>query len=140
MPRISFHQFYDRHRSLKRLWLECNDTFSYVTFAQQRVLHDYYQPTRFLTPEELHEHWTEISKTQPSLPNRAGKSYHQLRRQLQAPSRPRPHVSKTTTQKSGKRRTIHRRAVARPEVDEEKLVQALMMLYYEEQKVERKAA
>lgn len=75
MPRVDLTAHYRRHRLLRLLWLKADSAFGLLKPAAQRELHELYQPSIDLIPEELERHLAEIRKTKPSLFNRAGKHY-----------------------------------------------------------------
>jgi hypothetical protein len=47
--------------------------------SEQWTLHSYYEFTKHLSDQELLAHRAIVSKTQPSLPHRAGKAFARLR-------------------------------------------------------------
>lgn len=137
MPRLSFAQFTMRRRFLQEAWQQQSALYTTIPPNQQHSLHAYYRPTEDLEHHELRTHWQTIASQDPSLPSRASKAFHRLHlaqeqangdeqrfRQLIS-RRFYPHRGKPT----GKVRVG---AVARPDVDIDQLVRALMQQVKEE--------
>lgn len=144
MPRINSAEHYKRYQFLHTAWSEFSQLFGLLKLHEQWQLHEFYQPSKYLTKSELIEHIKSISREQPALVHQAGKHVRVLQRvfqaaaQLQGQSAPtnyvleqamRGHHQKTpATQpdKDGRRYTT--RAIARPELDVALFAKALILL------------
>ena len=78
MSRVDSSTHYRRHQLLRLIWLKADNAFGLLKPNAQWELHELYQPSIDLIPEELERHLTEIRRTKPSLLNRAGKHYRFL--------------------------------------------------------------
>ena len=75
MPRLRNHDFLKRHDLLAKLWKQAPSSFGLLNPHQQRDLHAYFRSADDLSPVELLAHRQKITKSDPSLPNRAGKTF-----------------------------------------------------------------
>ena len=121
MPRFNSHRYLAIHTVLHRFWLEDRAWFSRLTAREQWLLHDYFQPSKDWSDEDLVKYRARITELRPSLPSQAGKVIASL-----GQSRP-PHLTRPTN-RHGKQHTISMRAVVRPEIDHRKFAQALLRL------------
>lgn len=110
MPRLTNTEYLIRQEILKRVWKVKRGDFGYLSFQQQRDLHDYFAASKELTDEELLEHRQDVSKLDPSLPHRASKAFLAFLR---------PPKSMATS-----RVTV--RPIVRPEMDFLDLAEALL--------------
>lgn len=78
MPRVDLSTHYRRHRLLRLLWLQADSAFGLLKPSAQWELHELYQPSIDLVPEELDHHIAGLRRKKPSLINRAGKHYKSL--------------------------------------------------------------
>jgi hypothetical protein len=97
--------------------------FGFLNYQEQRYLHDYFVPSQDLTDVELIEHRAAVTAECSSLPQCAGRALRQLRLELEAPTPVR--IPAGSTRSSGKRQVVVR-AIARPEINEDRFVQALL--------------
>jgi hypothetical protein len=139
MPRLTFDSYLKQRAFLLLVWEEIDPLFSLLSPNQQADLHHYYQPLHKYTDDHLQKHRAHVTKLDPSLPARAGKSYARLHRvyeqgverakradgSKQSPMQP-PRPKRTPVPASSRRITV--RAVLRPEPDLHKLSQALIAL------------
>lgn len=123
MSRLSNNEYCVQHQFLRWAWLNEQGAYAYLSHNAQRQIHDYYQPSKELTDDELIAHRRQISERQPNLPAAAGKAARQLfyiaKTQRQPPPIPRSHPDP---------REITVRAVVRPEIDLKQLSRALIEL------------
>lgn len=75
MPKLTNREYFLRHNVLARLWDKDKRAYYYLSYQQQRDLHDYYVPTRPLSELELMAHRKRVTKQNPSLPQRAGRAF-----------------------------------------------------------------
>lgn len=119
MPKLTNDEYIARHEKLHWIWGEAQSLFTYLTYQQQRDLHDYFVPTKELTRDELLAYRKRITRSDPSLPQRAGRAFQAI---LHPELQPQPPSS--PPDKKGRVITI--RPLARPEIDAEKLAFALL--------------
>jgi hypothetical protein len=108
-------------------WNKFPGVFTVLPYNQQTEIHEFYAPSRPFNTEEAIAHRYNVTHEQPSLPNRAGKSFPKLlnhaqvmaqRREYLAAHPPAPFPpSKTKSRVHGKVRAY---ALAKPEIDERK--------------------
>lgn len=122
MPRLTNQAYLQRHQQLRQLWLEAQRHYAQLPLDQQWLLHDYYQPSKPLTNDQLIVHRRSITKDRPSLPNAASKAYQRLLAAPLPPPRPLPPQPRPPT------RPLHIRvsAVVRPEPDTHRLALVVM--------------
>ena len=132
MPKLNNDEYIARHEELNRIWGEAQSLFTYLTYQQQRDLHDYLVPTKELTREELLAYRRRITRSDPSLPQRAGRAFQAILHPELQPSPP-------SSPPDEKGRVITVRPLARPEIDVEKLAFALLS-YVEKLSPEEKKA
>jgi hypothetical protein len=135
MPRINYNEYENRHTILKLVWNQNQGTFALLEPAEQWLIHDYYQPSKDLTHEQLREHRGTISKERPSLPHQAGKVYASLAARHQEAQRAYVKLQEQSPALSRARRPIGKdrgpirvRAVVRPEIDVEKLSRVVISM------------
>jgi hypothetical protein len=119
MPKLTNEDYLKRHDLLGRLWEQNQRAYSYLSYQQQRDLHDYYVPTKSLTDLELLAHRKRVTKQNPSLPQRASRAFAALRQGK---------VTKPISVSESRGRQISARALARPEIDAKKLARALLQM------------
>jgi len=133
VPRLTNKDYLSQRDFLVDAWGHFQRVFTVLPYEEQMVLHAFYLPYKDITREEAVEHRQLITKKQPSLPHRAGKSYAKLYSYSQAlqhhlvtkPARdPNARVKALLT--SGRNRNIRVFALANPELDVEKLAKALI--------------
>jgi hypothetical protein len=76
--RVDLLTHYQRNRLLRLLWLKADVIFTLLKPTAQWELHELYQPSLDLIPEELDRHVATLHRDKPSLLNRVGKYYKQL--------------------------------------------------------------
>lgn len=119
MPTLSDEDYLVRHVMLHRVWGKDTRPFTHLTYQQQSDIHDYYQPAKILTNEELLAHRKKITKTDPSLPHRASRAFLVM---LRPETQPEP----ASAGIDAKGRKITVRPLVKPEIDTEKLASALL--------------
>jgi hypothetical protein len=79
MTRLTNTTYLLQHHQLKDEWSsESGGAFIMLSPTEQWALHIYYEFTKRLTDSELLAHRATISKSQPSLPQTAGKAFANL--------------------------------------------------------------
>ena len=79
MPRISNELYIQRHRFLRKAWTEgLQEIFAVLRTHQQWDVHKFYQPDRQLTDQQLIDYRLNITRSHPTLPQRASRSYLQM--------------------------------------------------------------
>lgn len=140
MPRLTIQLYLARHHDLKTAWIKAPQLFEVLAPRAYWDLHEYYQPTKDLTDQQLLGHRRWISRRDPSLPQRAGKAYLFLvRSYLIAKRRSRGDLAKfnqalrknsrartVTPDTQNRAGTIEVTAQFRVEIDYEKLAKALL--------------
>ena len=140
MPRLTNHDYLQRHQFLKDLWnsdFQC--LFGVLSSSRQWLIHRYYQPAKDLTTEELLAYRKTITTAEPTLPHRASRALHYMVRvyelahaQYQVANR-NPQVFRRAlrpylpSSRVGKR-TYYITAIARPEPDYERMARARIAL------------
>lgn len=74
MPRLTNQHYLARHAFLRDAWPELSALYATIPYPQQLDVHEYYQPSKTLTSEQLLAHRAAVTKEDPSLPNRASKA------------------------------------------------------------------
>lgn len=97
--------------------------FGFLGHQERMYLHDYFVPSKDLTDAELLAHRKAVTAQRPSLPQCAGRALRHLRVALEAPAA--VQVPARSGHPAGKRRIVVR-AIARPEIDQDRMVQALL--------------
>lgn len=118
MPRLSNARYYERYEFLRWVWLKGASRYRYISSQDQYAIHDYYQPSRELTFEELVKHRKNITLECPALPSKASKAYFRF---IEA------NVAKTAPAKTGGR-NLYVRSVVNPEIDVKALARAFANL------------
>jgi hypothetical protein len=108
VPRIPNDIYLNRHNFLRKLWLEAKNVFGFLHYNQQHDLHSYYLPDEDLTKDELLAHRKRMSKLDPSLSSRAGKSFSQLWARLEEAAEKAKSAKKSPTQKAPRQRSTCR--------------------------------
>lgn len=75
MPHMSHNTYLDRHAFLAHAWEHYPTLLAMVGPAEQRDLHRYYPTTHDHDELALSRHRKEVSKDDPSLPHRTGRSF-----------------------------------------------------------------
>jgi hypothetical protein len=123
VPRLTNKQYLERHRALRKIWLETDKFFGVVPYSQQMDVHIFYAPARDWSGEKMIEHRQKVQEFDESLPQRASRSYLKIEAAYLAP------VNESETMKvpvgEG---NLQVTAIARPEVSSHQLIAALKML------------
>jgi hypothetical protein len=135
MPRLTNKQYLERHRALRKIWLETDKFFGVVPYTQQMDVHIFYAPARDWSDEKMLEHRQKVQEFDDSLLQRASRGYLKIEAAYLAP------VNESATMKvpvgEG---TLRVTAIARPEVNSKQLASALLELERRQTRVERKMA
>lgn len=86
MPRTTDDEYLQRRRDVRQLWSRFSETFMVLSPTDQWRVHDYYQTQSTATDDQLLLERDSLSREGPSLPQAAGKAYHQLNRCFQIAS------------------------------------------------------
>ena len=136
MPRLTTRDYLTIRYFLIGPWNE-NDRQAFgVLPGYAQHLHDYFAPSVPMTDREALDHRKQMTKSFPSLPQKAGRDFEALRASLEG--RPNQmvdrHRAKTTRRfkVGGKTRTIRIAAVSRPKIDTHYLAKALLQLAKED--------
>jgi hypothetical protein len=127
MPRLTNKQYLERHRALRRIWLEGQRFFGVLDYNQQMDVHAFYAPARDWSDEEMLEHRLKVQELDASLPHRASRGFAKIEAAFLAPTVP----LRRAPYGKGKPRVT---AIARPEVNVEQLARAFMDLASEQRK------
>jgi len=132
VPRLTNDDYTKQRLFLVHAWSWFPDIFTVLPYNQQMEVHEYYAPSKTCTTDEALVHRHQVTREQPSLPNRAGKSFPRLLHRTQVitqrieflathPQPPLPHL-KTKSRTHGNVRSY---ALTPPEIDDRKLARAL---------------
>ena len=132
MSRLTTKQYLAARTWLAELWFEDIGHWSQIDTADQRVLHDYFDPTITLSEEETLAHRRTVTAADPSLPQRAGRALHRFRRVMAGELALVPMVYVSPAHGRTKAHSISVRSVLRPTPDYERLARALLSLTPEE--------
>lgn len=75
VPRLTNKQHLERHRALRKIWLEAQEFFGVLPYTQQMDAHIFYAPARDWSDGEMLQHRQKVQESDPSLPHRASKGY-----------------------------------------------------------------
>ena len=124
MPRLTFANYHERYKLLRKTWEESPVIFGHLLPNEQWNLFDYFMCHEKRSEEGLKTYWGDMHVRRSSLPQRAGRAYkrfEQVLEKLQAP----------VASASGKGRAeyeIHVYGQVQPNIDIEGLAQVVMML------------
>lgn len=109
MPRLTTLDYLRQRAALRDEWF-ANNAYGFVVLSptEQFVLHDYFEPTKDLSPVGLLAHRKEITARQPSLPQQAGRAFAHIRPFLQLAIEP---VAKRPTKQRSRTWTASNRSV-----------------------------
>lgn len=130
MPRTTPKQQFERYQFIKRAFLEHRSVFADLIAMDQWELFDFYKPRSDFTLEQLRAYQAEMSKQQPSLPQRAGKAYREFERAYEnwvaRAAQPQVPVVKDRRNSRTKPHNYVIRGLARDDIDMTKLARALL--------------
>jgi hypothetical protein len=86
MPRLSKKQYWKYHKTLKYLWENDIGVYARISPARQRQLHDFFQPSKGMSREELLAYRKQIAAKYPNLPHQAGWALKQLQKEIEKPA------------------------------------------------------
>lgn len=76
MPRLTDADYLSQRKKLRSDWFDHHaHGFSYLSSREQYDLHRYFAVAKLFGEEELLAHRAEVTKTDPSLPQRAGRAF-----------------------------------------------------------------
>lgn len=111
--------------------------FAELQTFEQRDLHRYFAPSRELYDDDALTYRREVTKLVPSLPSQAGRAYVRFERVVAADLTRRKDVSAQTVRAMGSprpKRVVTVRALAKPELNVQRLAKLLIDLAVEDQK------
>ncbi|MDN5274861.1 MAG: hypothetical protein JWP06_762 [Candidatus Saccharibacteria bacterium] len=76
MPRVTPSEHYKRYFFLHAAWTDFNTIYGLLPVHEQWQVHEFYQPSRELTKEDLLAHIQQLTVTKPALAHQAGKHVH----------------------------------------------------------------
>jgi hypothetical protein len=131
MPRMSNKHYLHTHRQLAHFWHHDPGLFSALSPTEQWQLHDFFQLSKTLSPEDLLTHRQAITEKRPSLPQQAGRSlekfYAKTAEAALQRQRAQPAAVAVAKRKAVRgERVITVRSVVNPEIDVDKLARALL--------------
>lgn len=124
MPRLIDSTYLSQRELLKREWTHSDGHFARLSFADQHALHAYYLPSKNLSDQESLEHRRSVTIAQPSLPQRAGKSFAHFINALTAPQ-PKPVITPYRQRRRGPYQ-VRAAGLIRPDVDFDKIARVLL--------------
>jgi hypothetical protein len=134
MPRLTNKQYLERHRALRRIWLEGQRFFGVLGYNQQMEVHVFYVPARDWSDTEMLEHRRKVQEADAALPHRASRGFIKMEAAFLAP---RPATRAPVPRDKGKLRVT---PIARPEVNVEQLARAFMDLAQQQIESEQEMA
>lgn len=130
MPRLTDITYLATHQELRSVWLEDPTRFAILNAREQWALHGYFVPEHDLTDETLLVYRREVTKVDPSLPQRAGRAYTQwqMKKTPLAEYRKQSHVPVP-----GKKRTreyeVTVLSLVQPEIDAQRFTRAILAAF-----------
>lgn len=134
MPRLSAKDYLKYRKFLRRLWLQRQATYSYLTPTQQWQIHAFFRPDEDLTDDQLLEHRKQITAEQPSLPHQAGRAIKDFGQMLRGKAKVQATATTVSTGRKRDTKTIRARSVVRPQIDTPRLAKVLIALEAQENK------
>lgn len=130
MPRLTDSEYLINRHLLIEVWEQHWGQLAELPTFAQRDLHRFYAMSKDLSDDEAIALRRDATAQEPSLPQQAGRAFAQLKRVMSdALARERePTPLAMQTGRRGKRRagTVRVHALARPEIDYERLARALL--------------
>jgi hypothetical protein len=132
MPRLTDKDYYQRYRFLHYVWQHYEGLYAELAIGQQIDLHKFYAPDGDYTKKDMAYHRSQISAVDPGLPARASKAYLRLKQFYDNGLNRihRQHVRHTQKTKGGRKHRklvgVEAKAVVRPDIDYDKVMQALI--------------
>ncbi len=126
MPRLTDTHYLELHGMLRHYWLENRFVYGILPISGQQAIHDYFQPSKDLTEEQLIAHRRVVSTTNSSLPQRAGRAFKHFEQAVQYATQ---YQARRETMNGKKRKPLGKVRifpVIRPEPDYHKLARALL--------------
>lgn len=139
MARLTDITYLATHQELRFAWLKDPARFALLSAAEQWALHGYFAPEHSLSDERLLAYRREVSKVDPSLPQRAGRalSKWRMKKAPLAMYRKRSH-SPTPGTKRSRDYSVTVFSLVHPEVDPRKITHALMSAFVDHEEATRK--
>lgn len=135
MARLTDTTYLATHQALRSSWLESPTRFALLSAGEQWALHDYFAPEHNLSDDQLLAYRHEVSKVDPSLPQRAGRALTKWRMK-EAPLaayRERSH-SPAPGAKRSREYVVTVFSLVHPEIDPQRLARALLAAFDDHQK------
>lgn len=91
MPRLTTLNYLHQRATLREEWqLRSGYAFVVLSPTEQFYIHDYFEPTKNLSPLEAVAHRKDMTARRPSLPQQAGRAFARIRPFLNMQLEPRP--------------------------------------------------
>lgn len=135
MARLTDITYLATQQELRYAWLNDPSRFAILNAAEQWALHGYFAPEHNLSDDQLLAYRREVSKIDPSLPQRAGKALTKWRMK-EAPLaayRERSH-SPAPGSKRSRNYAVTVFSLVHPEIDPQKITRAVMAAFHDHQK------
>lgn len=126
--RLTDTELAHRRHLLQDCWLQNSKAFSVLTPNEQWDAHRYFAFAQVLEPAQLVAHCRQVTLSDPSLPNRAGKAFRKVEDAINQQAIVRPPTQPRVKAVRRKRGPIHVRSVVRPEPDYKKYARVLVEL------------
>lgn len=137
MPRLTNPRYIEVHHRLRNYWLEDTVPYIYLTPKEQWDLHQFFQPYKTLSDDELIAHRQAVTQQSSSLPHQAGRALKKLEVAAAAMARERaqpPDPPEGKRKRQSLRGPLVVRSLVRPESDAKKLARVLLELVRESKK------
>ena len=132
MPRLTDEHFLSFGRWLSELWVRNRQAFGFISYQDQRFLHEYFRPSVELSHLELLAHRRRITAERPALPQCAGRALRKLKQEMEAAA---AKPAKIATKGKGRNKPIVH-VVAQPKLDLNLLLKAIMTIGESENKAD----
>lgn len=91
MPRLTTLNYLHQRAAVREEWqLRNGYAFAVLSPTEQFCIHDFFEPTKNLSPLEAVAHRKDITARRPSLPQQAGRAFARIRPFLNMQLNPRP--------------------------------------------------
>lgn len=130
MARLTDITYLATHKELRSAWLNDPSRFAILNASEQWALHGYFAPEHGIPDKQLLAYRREVSKVDPSLPQRAGKALMKWRMK-EAPLaayRERSH-SPASGAKRSRNYALTVLSLVHPEINPHKITHALMAAF-----------
>ncbi|MBD8479284.1 hypothetical protein [Microbacterium sp. CFBP 8794] len=135
MARLTDTSYLATHLELRSVWLKNPVRFALLSAGEQWALHGYFAPEHRLTDDRLLAYRREVSKVDPSLPQRAGKALTKWRMKESPLAAYREHShSPAPGAKRSRNYAVAVFSLVHPEIDPQKLARAFLAAFEDHEK------